>query len=190
MPTCIARPARTVLGNGNARGLGLGLGLGGVVIVPALVYARCTADPEGTMAAEIFTDEWAAEWHEQINANEDYRTAAARWEGAICLVMSADEDMGIPEDRAVVADLWHGDSRGAKVAGPAERDEAPYVIRASPEVWQRVLEGDVDPIVGLMGGKLKLAKGKLFSLVPYAKAAKELVVSAGRVDTSYPDGWD
>jgi putative sterol carrier protein len=75
------------------------------------------------------------------------------------------------------------------VADAADIDQAPYVIRASPRVWQSVLEGHTDPIVGLMGGKLKLAKGKLFSLVPYAKAAKELVVSAGRVDTSYPDGW-
>jgi hypothetical protein len=41
-----------------------------------------------------------------------------------------------------------------------------------------------------MGGKLKLAKGSLFALLPYAKAAKELVRSAIDVDTSYPDGWD
>jgi len=53
-----------------------------------------------------------------------------------------------------------------------------------------VLAGKTDPIVGLMGGKLKLAKGSLFALLPYAKAAKELVRSAISVDTSFPDGWD
>jgi putative sterol carrier protein len=41
-----------------------------------------------------------------------------------------------------------------------------------------------------MGGKLKLAKGSLFALLPYAKAAKELVQSAIAVDTSYPHGWE
>ena len=41
-----------------------------------------------------------------------------------------------------------------------------------------------------MGGKLKLAKGGLFALLPYAKAAKELVRSAIAVDTSFPQGWD
>jgi hypothetical protein len=40
-----------------------------------------------------------------------------------------------------------------------------------------------------MGGKLKLAKGSLFALLPYAKAAKELVKSAIDVDASFPDGW-
>ena len=30
----------------------------------------------------------------------------------------------------------------------------------------------------------------LFSDIPYAKAAKELVKSAIDVDTSFPDGWE
>ena len=41
-----------------------------------------------------------------------------------------------------------------------------------------------------MGGKLKLSKGSLFALLPYAKAAKELVQSAINVDTRFPEGWD
>jgi putative sterol carrier protein len=69
-------------------------------------------------------------------------------------------------------------------------DEAPYLISATPATWKSVLGGKTDPIVGLMGGKLKLAKGSLFALLPYAKAAKELVRSARDVSTSYPDGWD
>ena len=61
--------------------------------------------------------------------------------------------------------------------------------KAEPVAWKSVLGGKTDPIVGLMGGKLKLAKGSLFALLPYAKAAKELVKSAIDVDTSFPDGW-
>jgi putative sterol carrier protein len=141
------------------------------------------------MAAEIFTDDWADLWTESINANQDYRKAAKRWEGAIGLVMSPDPGMGIPEARIVIADLWHGECRGARAATPDELDDAPYSIEASPEVWKGVLAGETDPIVGLMGGKLKLVKGKLFKLLPYAKAAKELVASAIDVDTSFPDGW-
>ena len=64
------------------------------------------------------------------------------------------------------------------------------MIQAVPAVWKNVLAGKTDPIVGLMGGKLKLAKGSLFALLPYAKAAKELVASAIRVDTSFPEGWE
>lgn len=142
------------------------------------------------MAAEIFTDAWAQEWTEKINANANYREAAAKWEGAIALVMSPDADMGITEERTVIADLWHGDCRGARGGDDVRSDDAPYVIQATPSNWKNVLSGSSDPIVGLMGGKLKLAKGSLFALLPYAKAAKELVVSARDVATSYPEGWD
>jgi len=142
------------------------------------------------MAAEIFTKDWATLWNDSINANENYKKAATKWEGAIGMIMTPDADMGIPEERVVVADLWHGDCRGAKAASSDELEDTPYQIKAEPAAWKSVLAGKTDPIVGLMGGKLKLAKGSLFALLPYAKAAKELVRSAINVDTSFPDGWE
>ncbi len=142
------------------------------------------------MAAEIFTTEWAVLWSDRINANAAYKAAATRWEGAIGLVMTPDAEMGIPAERIVVADLWHGDCRGAVVGDRSSLDAVPYLIQAAPATWKNVLAGRTDPIVGLMGGKLKLAKGSLFALLPYAKAAKELVASASRVETTYPEGWD
>ena len=141
------------------------------------------------MAAEIFTDDWALLWNDAINANANYKQAATKWEGAIAMVMSPDGDMGIPEERVVIADLWHGDCRSARAATAADLAEVPYLITATPTNWKSVLSGKTDPIVGLMSGKLKLAKGSLFALLPYARAAKELVNSAIGVDTSFPEGW-
>ena len=77
----------------------------------------------------------------------------------------------------------------SKVASAEDLEETPYLIKAEPVAWKSVLAGKTDPIVGLMGGKLKLAKGSLFALLPYAKAAKELVRSAIDVETEFPDGW-
>jgi putative sterol carrier protein len=171
------------------------------------VTTRCTTSPDeletsvrvgypesiqrgGDMAAEIFTNDWAALWNDSINSNSDYKKAAEKWEGAIGMIMSPDPAMGIPEERIVIADLWHGDCRGATAATAEELEEAPYHITAEPAAWKSVLAGKTDPIVGLMGGKLKLSKGSLFALLPYAKAAKELVRSAIDVDTSFPDGWE
>ncbi|MFV2071983.1 MAG: Fis family transcriptional regulator [Thermoanaerobaculales bacterium] len=142
------------------------------------------------MAAEIFTEDWAQIWNDKINENENYKKAATKWEGAIGMLMTADADMGIPEERIVIADLWHGDCRGAKAATAADLEETPYLIKAVPIAWKSVLAGKTDPIVGLMGGKLKLAKGSMFALLPYAKAAKELVQSAINVETTFPEGWD
>ena len=142
------------------------------------------------MATEIFTDAWAQQWNDSINDNERYKKAATKWEGAIALQMMPDTDMGIPEERIVIADLWHGDCRGARAASAPDLEGAPYLIKANPSTWKSVLSGKTDPIVGLMGGKLKLAKGSLFALLPFAKAAKELVQSAINVDTEFPEGWE
>lgn len=142
------------------------------------------------MAAEIFTEKWAKAWGKNISENAAYKKAAANWEGAVALVMSPDGSRGIPTERAVIADLWHGDCRGAKTATASDLESAPYVIKASPETWKSVLAGEIDPIFGLLRGKLRLAKGSVFALVPYAVAAKEMVGSASRVDTSFPKGWD
>jgi putative sterol carrier protein len=142
------------------------------------------------MGVELFSDTWAKAWCKKINGNESYRKAAANWEGAMVLEMTADAAFGVAAARAVVADLWHGACRKASAAGEEEMAQAPYVIRAAPVAWRDVLNGKVDPIFGLMRGKLKLAKGGLFSLLPYAVAAKELVVSARQVDTAFPSGWE
>jgi putative sterol carrier protein len=141
------------------------------------------------MESEIFSESWAKVWAKRIKENEAYRKAAANWEGAMVLVMNADPSWGIAEERAVIADLWHGDCRGAKIAESEDLLEAPYVIRANPATWKDVLAGKLDPIFGLVRGKLKLARGSVFSLLPYTVAAKELVVSATRVETSFPEGW-
>ncbi len=135
---------------------------------------------------EIFTDEWATEWCQQINANENYKEAAKKWEGPVGLLMLADASQGIESDRAVVADLWHGECRGATARDDGGVDDAAYVIAASVDMWRSVLDGSTDPIVGLMGGKLKLQKGSLFKLLPYARAAKEMVASAQAVETVFP----
>ena len=57
-----------------------------------------------------------------------------------------------------------------------------------PETWKRVLAGDLEPIFGIMSGKLELARGSLAKLVPQIAAARELVAAAARIDTVFPAG--
>ncbi len=141
-------------------------------------------------AQEIFSDGWARVWGAEVNDNADYRRAAANWEGAVALRMTADPEMGIDEDRAVIADLWHGECRGAGSADDEALAGAPFVIRGAPATWRAILAGDLDPLLAIMRGKLKLEKGRLFSLLPYAVAARELVESARKVATRVPSAWE
>lgn len=141
------------------------------------------------MGHEIFTGEWARSWCRELNGSDAYAEAARDWEGAMVLVLAPDASYGVPEPRAVHVDLWHGECREAREATGEDRERVPYVIRADPYTWNRVLAGDLDPIAALMQGKLKLKRGSVMSLARYVNAARELVRAATRVETSFPEGW-
>jgi putative sterol carrier protein len=138
------------------------------------------------MARELFTLEWAEAWRDQILANSAYQAAARTWRWPLVLVMRADPGLGLPDERSIYLDLYQGDCREARVATAADLEQTPYLLSADPRTWRQVLERQLEPIPGLMRGKLKLVRGSLASLLPYVMAAKELVESATRIETSYP----
>ena len=135
---------------------------------------------------EVFTEAWCVACCDRLNQRESYRLAAAGWEGAAVLLMSADPAQGIYEDRAVWLDIHDGRCRGARVATAQDLETAPYVFRAGPADWKRLLAGEIDPISAAMAGKLKLSRGNLFTLAKYAPAAREMVAAAGDVGGTFP----
>ncbi len=135
-----------------------------------------------TTSHQAFSEPWARAWADQLRDDEAYRKAAATWEGSIALEAHRE---GEPAG-AVFADLWHGECRTARAASVDDLAEADYVIRAALPIWKKVMAGKVDPIFGLMSGKLKLSRGKLAHLTPYISASKALVRAAARVPTHFP----
>jgi len=122
----------------------------------------------------------------EINASSQYREAATGWEGDIAFRIMAEPDRGVPEDLWGYLDLWHGECRGARVIGPADADAAAYTLTAPYSRWKDVVEGELDPIKGMMQGKLRV-RGDLPTIVRYVKAANELVRLTGMIDTEFPD---
>jgi putative sterol carrier protein len=139
------------------------------------------------MPFDVFTDDWSRACCDQLNAHEPYRTAASSWEGAMVMVMRADERTGLAEDRAAWFDLHHGACRGARAATPEDRAAAEYVMSAPPRIWKQIFARDLDPMSALMFGKLKLERGSMFTLARYTTAAKEMVIAASMVDAVFPD---
>ena len=141
------------------------------------------------MAPEVFSDAWARAWGEEMSGSVAYRQAAAKWEGVVVLVMEPDPELGVAAERAVFADLWHGECRSAGQAAPEQRAQAPIVIAAAARTWRDVLADRTDPVFGLMSGALRLERGSLMALFPFTSAAKEMVAAARRVEVSLPTGW-
>lgn len=141
------------------------------------------------MLLEAFSEEWVKKLYELLNESQDYKKAAAKWEGGMVLVDAKEPAIGLMEDKAVYLDLWHGECREAKVATEEDFEKARFVLKADPFTWLDILEGKLETISAVMRGKLKLAKGSAIALTPHVRAAKELVNTVRKIESTYDGGF-
>jgi putative sterol carrier protein len=133
------------------------------------------------------SEAWLTECVDKLNASKEYEEAAATWEGDLCFVIEAQPDIGIPTDLWTWVDLWHGKCRDFKYdLSPEEGEKARFSIRAPYPRWKQVVRQELDPVKGMMSGKLKL-KGDIFTMIRHVKAAKAFVQVTGSVETEFID---
>lgn len=134
-----------------------------------------------------FSQEWVDSWAAAIRASDEYRNAARRWEWPLALVLRADPAAAAPLDRHVYLDLWRGECREARAGAEEDLARASFILGANERTWRDVLEGKLDPVAGIMLGKVKLEKGSIMTLAMHTGAAKALVATAALVDTTFPE---
>jgi len=140
----------------------------------------------GDMA--LFPSEaWLTECVDKLNTSEEYEKAATTWEGNLRFVIEGQPDIGIATDLWTWVDLWHGKCRDFKYGlTPEEGEKARFTIRAPFSRWKQVVKQELDPVKGMMQGKLKLT-GDMPTIVRHVRAAEELVNIAGSVPTQFVD---
>jgi putative sterol carrier protein len=130
--------------------------------------------------------DWLKAYVCQINSSKAYAECAVNWEGDVTFLFEA-EPLLLPDPIYSWLDLWHGKCRAARYdVPPEEGDLAQFVIRAPYSRWKQVIRRELDPIRGMMQGKLKV-RGDLHVIVRHVKAADELVRIAGQVPTTFID---
>jgi putative sterol carrier protein len=134
----------------------------------------------------VFSPDWLAAFKKEVQGSPTYKKSAESWEGDITLVIQKDDKGAIPSDLYLFMDLWHGDCRDIRLVPAEEGQKARFVITGGYERWKQVIKGELEPIKGMMQGKLKL-KGNLPYIVRYVQAAKELVGCTSKVPTRFPD---
>ncbi len=138
------------------------------------------------MGMTFFGPEWIRAYQDAINGNAAYRSSATDWTfGVVALVCKA-QPPAVPQDVGMWLDLDRGICREARAATPVEAAKAPFCITGEYARWKQVLRKELEPIKGMMQGKLKL-KGDLPTIVRQVKSAEELVNSGQTLDTIFPD---
>lgn len=135
------------------------------------------------------SEEWLEEFVEKINTSAEYADAAATWEGDLVFVYEKEPDKGVDEDVYAWLDLWHGKCRdAARLEGPDDpkAKSAKFTISAPYSRWKSVVKKELDPVKGMMQGKIKV-KGDLPTIVRYVKASNVLVDLTTHVDTQFID---
>lgn len=122
--------------------------------------------------------EWASAFVRALNANAEYREAAAAWEGELLLRVVPDTTDAVAP--GVLLDLHHGTCRGARFEADSRRVAAEFVYEGSVASWRRLFAGAVDPVGGLMDGTFRL-RGNAAKALRFTRAAKELVATAATI---------
>jgi len=139
------------------------------------------------MAISFPSIEWVEEFKKQINLSEGYKKAGATWTaGPVALIISAKPEIGVQEDFGMWLDLHQGLCRDAKIVSLEGAQKAPFCIIGDYARWKQVIKKELEPVKGMMQGKLKL-KGDLPTIVRYVKASQELVECTTRIETKFLD---
>jgi len=136
------------------------------------------------MTFKFPSDEWIKALSGKLNESESYERSAKDWEGDFLFIVEPDD---AHDDTAYLfLGLYHGKSPDAAMVESEDAREAEYVLRAPFSNWRRVIEGELEPIQGMMTRKLKLA-GNMMKIMRYPKAAKEIVSCCALVPTDFGD---
>jgi putative sterol carrier protein len=134
------------------------------------------------VAYRMPSDEWIKELSAQLNASESYERSAKDWEGDFVFIIEADS--ALSGTAYLYLDLYHGKSPSARQLAGVDEVKAAFILSAPFSTWQRVIEGKLDPIQGMMTRQLKL-QGNMMQVMRYPKAAKEIVSCCTLVPTDF-----
>jgi putative sterol carrier protein len=140
------------------------------------------------MAFVFPSDEWARAYKDALNASAAYKQAGKDWtHGTVAMVVKADPALGIAEDTAMWLDVHGGECRECTLMPASKADAAAFIIVADHARWKSVIKKELDPIKGMMQGKLKLTKGHMPTIVKYVQSSRELVETTSKVPTTFKD---
>ena len=133
------------------------------------------------------SEEWTEAWRVALSNDPAYREAGKPWRfGSVAMIVQSDPANGVERDAGMILHVDQGECHGATFVEDVDDSvEAEFVIVASYARWKDVIERKLDPIKGMMEGKLKLVRGDLPTIIRFVEPARLVVASASKVPTDF-----
>ena len=132
-------------------------------------------------------DAWIREWGNKLNESEEYSEAAAGWgvgfNGDFLFEIQPDAEYDGDPVTLFVA-LEDGSCTDAYEADDPESEDWGFAFRGSASDWKRLVQGEIDPVEGLMNGQFDL-DGDMQKVLQYSRGAVVMTENAGKVDTEF-----
>ncbi len=133
------------------------------------------------------SEEWVRAWTDRANADSDFVAAAQGWQGALGLVVSGVPSQDRRVDTFIRLDGAHGLWTGFIVGGDRGTVTGTvFCLRAGYDQWKQLVRGELDPIKGIVQGKVAL-RGHLPEVLRWTGAVLRMAEIAGALDTQFPD---
>jgi putative sterol carrier protein len=128
------------------------------------------------------SDAWIKALSDKLNESESYERSAKDWEGNFIFIIEPDTRYG--QTAYLYLGLHHGKSPDAAMLTHPDDKQTEYALSAPYGTWLKVLEGKLDPILGMMTRQLKL-QGNLMMIMRYPKAATEIIECTKLIPTEF-----
>jgi SCP-2 sterol transfer family len=142
--------------------------------------------------ADVFSDDWLAQWAELINSDEGLPGRAPPGLWRIYLRVEGDSASPyVPQDESLHLLLHLQDGRCTRLEkgeGPPGPRDLDFRFSGPATVFEQVAAGLRDPVDAGLEGDIKIA-GDMAFLLRHAEMVKEIVdLYVGRLETDWPRG--
>ncbi len=128
--------------------------------------------------------EWLKELQRILNDDDGYKVAGKNWEGSLTLVSEPDELHD--KFHYIWINPYHGQVLDVAEMESLDERPSPFILSGTYSTWKSIVKGEIDPIKGLMKGKITV-DGDVSYLVTQVKQAQALLKGLMQVDTVFAD---
>jgi len=138
------------------------------------------------MTFQFPSEAWMEEYKNRLNESEEYGEQGAGWgvgfNGDFIFHIVADDRL--PEDRYFYIALEDGNCTAVKEVDDLEEVDYGFVMRGTYSDWQKLNNGEMGAIDGMMSGVFDL-EGDMQKVMQYSGAAVTMTEISSSIDTEY-----